>query len=78
VTLERPTSHGGLSSPAGFFPVPRLGALKGEAEGSMHDLCNLTGHVTWKTRDNYMVLRKVQFVLLRKIGERKHDFKARR
>ena len=56
-------SISGLGSPAGCFPFPRLRTLKVGTEGSMYDSCNLTGHITWKTRDNYMVLRKVQFAL---------------
>ena len=71
MAAEGPASDGGLSSPAGFFPFPRLRALKGGAVGSMYNSCNMTCHVTRKTRDNYVVLKKVQFALLRKIGDRK-------
>jgi len=39
--------------------------------GSMYDSCNLTCHITRKTQDNYVVLKKVQFALLSKIRERK-------
>jgi len=69
VAVEGPAPAGGIGSPAGCFPFLRLHALNGGTEGSMYDSCNLTGHVTWKTRDNYMVWRKVQLALLRKIGE---------
>jgi len=68
MVVEGPSSDGGLDSPARFFPFPPLRILKGGAEGSTYDSCNLTGHITWKTQDNYIVLRKVQFALLRKIG----------
>jgi len=43
---------GGKESSAGFFPFLCLGALKGEAVGSMWYLCNLTIHVMRKTRDS--------------------------
>ena len=69
VAAEGPASDGRLCSPAGFFPFARMRALKGGAVGSMYNSCNLTCHITRKTRDNYVVLKKVQFALLRKIGE---------
>ena len=37
-------------------------------------LCNLTGHVTQRFRDNCVVLKKVQFALQRKIGEGKLEY----
>lgn len=40
---------GGLAFPAAFFPLPRRGALKVEAEGFMQGVCNLTGQATQKT-----------------------------
>jgi len=69
VAVKGPTSDSGWFSPVGFFPFPRLRALEGGALGFMYDSCNLTCHVTRKTRDNYVVLKKVQFALLRKIEE---------
>jgi len=71
MVVEGPVSGGGLGSPAGLCRFRRWRALEGGAEGSMYDSCNPTGHVTRKTLDNYMVLRKVQFALLSKIGKRK-------
>ena len=45
MTVEGPSSVGGLGSPAGFFAFPPSRTLKRETEGSMYDSCNLTGQV---------------------------------
>jgi len=43
---------GGLGSVFFPFPLPRRAEPKGGAVGSMWYLCNLTGHVTRKSRDS--------------------------
>jgi len=35
--------------------------------GTICNMCNLTGHVMWKTESNYVVLKKVQGALLREM-----------